>query len=57
MGTTTRTFQVALKGLNQYKTIDHTKVPLALVSKQKWATHVRQLTKAVPMLVHRTRSN
>ena len=48
---------MAVREINQYKTIDNSKVPLALVKRQKWVTHARQLTMIVSMFVHRTWSN
>lgn len=48
-------FQVILKVINQYETMEWTKTPLTLVEKRlKWDTYARPLMVVVPMLVYRT---
>ena len=47
-------FEVTSKGFNEHKTIDYTKVPLALVTRFKWDSNARLLPMVAPMLVHRT---
>ena len=42
------------KRFNQWKTIDYSKVPVALVARLKWDTIARLLTMVVPMILHRT---
>lgn len=51
------TFQVTLKRINQYKIIDNTNVPLALVMGQKWVTHAKPLTMVVLIFAQCTWSN
>lgn len=51
------TFQVTLKMINQYKIIDNTNVPLALVMRQKWVTRAKSLTMVVLIFAQCTWSN